>query len=237
MDEFIGYALLVIVIFFIHKRFFKHPPPSPEQPQPLPPTQPPTEEAPPVERTFEEQWQTGPLLCDGLACNPKNPCSGPERWLCRDVISKVVPAGYFSGQFWLQLPSGSRRIDFAIETPNGKRIAVELDGYNAHVENLKRGSFDDQLLRQNELTCAGWAVLRFSFDQLRRNAELCSDMLNSVMICDGDQFNKTPVLKAGCPNPECGGQVRRFRSRSENFFWSCSKCRKTFDSDTIIPGI
>ena len=218
MNKFIGYVLLAVVIFYIYKRFRKRPSLPLKQSQPIPPAQPTTEQKPSVEIPFEEQWRTGPLRCDGLLCNPKNPCSDPERWFCRDVISKVVPPGHFYGQFWIELPSRPRRIDFAIETPNGKRIAVELDGYNAHVGNLERGDFDDQLSRQNELICAGWTVLRFSFDQLRKEAELCRKTLHSVMTYDGDQFNKNPVLKGACPNLECGGQALRLRSRSGDFF-------------------
>jgi len=96
------------------------------------------------EKTFEEQWDTGPLTCDGFACNPnpKHQCSEPERWLCRDVISQEILPGYFRGQFELKLPYiGSRWPDFAIETPAGKRIVVELDGHGPHV-NLSREKFN-----------------------------------------------------------------------------------------------
>jgi Uncharacterized protein conserved in bacteria len=242
MDKFIGYAFLAVLIFYVYKRFLKRSPSQSQQPRQtstkLPTIEQSLVEQPfPAKISFEEQWRTGPLHCDGVACNPKDSCSDPERWLCRDVISKTVPAGHFSGQFRLALPSGLRRIDFAIETLEGRRIAVELDGYNAHVENLTRSDFDEQLSRQNELTCAGWTVLRFSFDQLRKNAELCRSTLHSAMNYRGEKFNKTPVLKGHCPNSECDGQARRLRSKSGDFFWKCSKCKKTFNSDAVIPGL
>jgi very-short-patch-repair endonuclease len=156
------------------------------------------------------------------------------------VISKVIPDGYFWGQFEIYLPSGKRFLDFAIETPEGKRIAVEFDGYKSHVKDLDRKKFNDQLLRQNELVRAGWTVLRFSFDQLNdpQARTRCKEILQSVSVTDTDieGFNKTPVLKAGCPYTECDGQVRRLRSKAGAFFWKCSKCSKTCDYDKVVPS-
>lgn len=189
------------------------------------------------ELSFEEQWNTGPLLCDGTICNSKNPCSPPERWLCRDVVSKAIPAGYFTGQFWLSLQSGSRRVDFAIETPEGKRIVVELDGYATHVETLERDDFDDQLLRQNELVYAGWTVVRFSFDQLRKDASQCVQILRDIATNERSSFNRSPVLFGPCLVPGCGGRAKRLKSKENKFFWKCPKCEKTFNNEKISPSV
>lgn len=247
MDKFIGYALLAVALFYVYNRFVKRSSSQSRPPQKSPANErTPAEQPPPIEITFEEKWRTGPLHCDGVVCNPNHPCNGAERWLCRDVITKIVPEGHFSGQFELELPSGdrrkNRRVDFAIETPEGKRIVVEIDGYEAHVKNLTYSAFNDQLLRQNELTCAGWTVLRFSFSQLAEDAEWCRRILHSAMTYPtityrGKEFkfNKTPVLKGYCPNSECGGQVERRLSREAKFFWKCLKCEKTFNDDVIAP--
>ncbi|SHN72440.1 DUF559 domain-containing protein [Desulfovibrio litoralis] len=193
------------------------------------------------EISFEEKYKTGDLGCDGQACQSKEPCLEAERWLCRDVISKVVPKGYFIGQFELKnlLPElekkKNRRIDFAIETKDGRRIAVELDGYDAHTKSLSRRDFDDQLLRQNALVRAGWVIVRFSFDQLRNNAEECCKMLHSLMYPEHTWFNKTPVLKGVCLNPDCKDEVYRLRNKEGGFFWKCKKCTKTYNHDRVEP--
>ena len=155
--------------------------------------------------------------------------------MCRDVISKEVPDGLYTGQFWVNLPTKSRRIDFAIETLAGKRIAVELDGFEPHVKKLERDGLDDQLLRQNELVCAGWTVLRFSFDQLRKNPGQCKSMLRSVVEDEYSSFNKNPVLKGACLVVGCPGTATRLKSRAGDFFWKCQTCKITFNSQDISP--
>ena len=182
---------------------------------------------------FEDRWNTGPLRCTGKICNPEHPCSEPERWMCRDVIAEVIPRNHFRGQFPLQLPyAGKRFPDFAIETQQGKRIIVELDGYSAHVENLDSSAFNEQLLRQNALVLAGWTVLRFSFSQLRDNPEYCRKVLQAATrlppVFDRN-FNKTPVLTTLCPEDNCKGSAVRLRAKDGAFFWKCETCHSTFD--------
>jgi hypothetical protein len=193
---------------------------------------------PVVEKTFEEKYGTGLLPCEGFACNPQKPCSVWERWLCKDVVSEIAPIGSFWGQYWVSLPSGPRRLDFAIKTPEGKCIAVELDGFSTHTKDLERKDFDDQLSRQNELVCAGWTVLRFSTDQLRKNPKQCCEILQSAMINNsGNLIIRDPVLKAHCPNPGCEGKVFLNRSTEDKLYWRCSSktCKKTFNRDAIAP--
>lgn len=241
MSDIWGYVLLGIVLFVIVKLVFGRPRKKSSAPKLFrsPAKRRKRRSAPFTlgysDKKFEEQWNTGQLSCDGLRCNKKNPCSEPERWFCRDVVSKVIPAAHFIGQFWVDLPSGSRRVDFAIETPAGQRVAVELDGYDAHVENLAREDFDDQLLRQNELACAGWTILRFSFDQLRKNAGQCIRMLQSVITDENASFNRNPVLKGLCPETGCAGTTQRLKSKTGAFFWRCKKCNRTFNGDAVDP--
>jgi len=189
------------------------------------------------EENFEKKW--GTLRCNGSACNPREKCSKPERLFCRDVVSQVVPAGYFKGQFPLKLPfTGWRYPDFAIETPEGKRIVVELDGHEAHVK-LSSDKFDEQLLRQNAILCAGWTILRFSFKQLENNAEQCRKLLRTATQMSpvfDKNFNNTPVLSGICLNNKCGGTAKRLWSiKNRKLFWKCVKCKKTFNHDLIEP--
>jgi very-short-patch-repair endonuclease len=158
------------------------------------------------------------------------------------VLEKVVPAGYFYGQFEIPLSSGNKWVDFAIETTEGKRIAVELEGYNYHTKDLTPQKFDEQLLQQNELVCAGWTVLRFSVDQLLMgNVDQCQNLLYSVMNYDSGgvneiaEFNKTPVLKACCPTLGCDGEVQRLRDYTGDFSWKCQKCDKVYSYDLVTP--
>lgn len=60
---------------------------------------------------------------------------------------------------------GNRFLDFAFL--RGRiRLAIEVDGYGAHVSKPSRRQFADQLDRQNHLILDGWALLRFSYDQV-----------------------------------------------------------------------
>lgn len=61
----------------------------------------------------------------------------------------------------------SRRIDFGV-IYNGKKLALEVNGESYHAEGIIPGEqFDDNLNRQNEILCAGWFLLRFSYNQLK----------------------------------------------------------------------
>ena len=97
----------------------------------------------------------------------------------------MVSADNFRGQFWINLPTKNRRLDFAIETPDGKRIAVELDGQKTHASDADPAIFSDHLLRQNEIVAAGWTIIRFSFEQLKKQPEYCRKVLKNVIENSG----------------------------------------------------
>ncbi|HEX6987838.1 MAG TPA: DNA-binding response regulator, partial [Bacillota bacterium] len=59
----------------------------------------------------------------------------------------------------------SRFLDFAYLSGE-TRLAIEIDGYGPHVTSLSRWQFVNQLRRQNHLILDGWAVLRFSYDEI-----------------------------------------------------------------------
>lgn len=198
--------------------------------------------------SFEERY--GPLPCPGTRCKvmcppdvPSRCCSEPERLMCRDVISKVFPdeafsekypPAYFKGQFPVYLDKSKRCfLDFAIETDEGKRIVVELDGYTYHAKNTNKENFNASLLRQNELALQGWTILRFSFEQLTKNPEQCREMLNEAAKMSPvviEHFNKTALLTSPCKKDGCNGlAVRRVNPENNKFFWSCMICNGTSD--------
>ncbi len=68
---------------------------------------------------------------------------------------------------------GWRFIDFAY-LRGYFRLAMELDGFGPHSRDITRYNFTDACRRQNTLVLEGWQVLRFSFDDVRDNPELCA---------------------------------------------------------------
>lgn len=61
----------------------------------------------------------------------------------------------------------SRRIDFAIITKEGHKIAFEVNGETYHSEGvIPTAQFDDNLFRQNEILFHGWILRRYSYNQL-----------------------------------------------------------------------
>lgn len=72
---------------------------------------------------------------------------------------------------------GRRRfLDFAFLEDNIK-LAIEIDGYGPHVANLDRWQFINQLRRQNHLILDGWAVLRFSYDEVKDEPRHCQRVI------------------------------------------------------------
>ena len=58
-----------------------------------------------------------------------------------------------------------RRIDFAFPALH---LAIEVDGYESHA---RYDVFEDDRVRGNELTLAGWTVIHFTWDQLRHRPD------------------------------------------------------------------
>ena len=137
-------------------------------------------------QSYEEEERNicsrhGKLPCDGTRCTPYIRCSPVERLFCRDVLTKAVEGNFFSGQYTLPLPSGNCRLDFAVGTKDGRRLAIEFDGFHAHARELDPDAFNRQLRRQNELILAGWQVLRFSYYQLIQETEWCRQVLQAAL--------------------------------------------------------
>ena len=76
---------------------------------------------------------------------------------------------------------GRRRyLDFAY-IRGGLRLAVEIDGYGPHLAYIGRRQYIDQLRRQNHLVLDGWALLRFSFDEVQEQPRSCQQMLQQFV--------------------------------------------------------
>jgi hypothetical protein len=77
---------------------------------------------------------------------------------------------------------GSYFLDFAyIPHPPLLRLAIEIDGYGPHLQQLDRRQFTDQLNRQNFLIATDWKVLRFSIDEMKENASRCIQYLQLLL--------------------------------------------------------
>lgn len=61
------------------------------------------------------------------------------------------------------------------------RLALEIDGYGPHVTRLSRWQFTHQLRRQNHLILDGWALLRFSYDEVDEQSRRCQQTLQQFM--------------------------------------------------------
>lgn len=96
--------------------------------------------------------------------------------------------------------SGAGRfIDFAY-IRNDIRLAIEIDGFTSHAQNINRHQFSYQLRRQNVLTVDGWDILRFSFDDIQEQPRRCQVTMQQYI---GSRFaislhdaHSTPVVTA-----------------------------------------
>lgn len=75
---------------------------------------------------------------------------------------------------------GFRYLDFAF-IRGGTRLAIEIDGYGPHVVRPSRREFADQLHRQNQLVVDGWAVLRFSYDDVNERPRRCQQIIQQFL--------------------------------------------------------
>lgn len=70
---------------------------------------------------------------------------------------------------------GKRYLDFAY-LRDSIRLAIEIDGFNAHAAGVSRWQFSDHLVRQNHLVIDGWSM-RFSYDDVKDKPRMCIQML------------------------------------------------------------
>lgn len=85
---------------------------------------------------------------------------------------------------------GNRFLDFAyIRGP--LRLAIEIDGFGPHWQNINRRKFSDNLLRQNHLQIDGWRILRFSYDDLKERPRMCQQLISQFI---GRWFGGTRIF-------------------------------------------
>lgn len=75
---------------------------------------------------------------------------------------------------------GTRFLDFAF-LRHTLKLAIEIDGYGPHYNDLSRVQFSDQLIRQNHLVLDGWKVLRFSFDDVKNRPRMCEQIIQQLI--------------------------------------------------------
>lgn len=73
----------------------------------------------------------------------------------------------------------NRYIDFAYIQPS-YRIAIEIEGYGAHVRNITKWKFADGCNRQNHLVIDGWKVLRFAYTDLEDQPRMCQQTIQHL---------------------------------------------------------
>ncbi|MRX74403.1 DNA-binding response regulator [Bacillus lacus] len=87
----------------------------------------------------------------------------------------------------------NRYLDFAY-VRHPIRICFEVDGYGPHLKNVSRWQFSDSLERQNQLVIDGWAVIRFSYDQVKEKPRLCQQIVQQVIgRWLGDELDQTTL--------------------------------------------
>jgi very-short-patch-repair endonuclease len=77
-----------------------------------------------------------------------------------------------------QYSVGTKYLDFAID-PQGKKLAVEVDGRRWHTDSTGNRKISDRL-RDRELQVKGWTVMRFWVHELAQNMEGCLDSIESA---------------------------------------------------------
>jgi hypothetical protein len=80
---------------------------------------------------------------------------------------------------------GRRYIDLAY-TRGPIKIAIEVDGYGAHVKDLSRRQFCDQWVRQMHLINSGWIVVRIGYDDIKERPQLWQQLFQQMI---GRLFN------------------------------------------------
>lgn len=75
---------------------------------------------------------------------------------------------------------GYRYIDFTYIRSHA-RIAIEVDGYSAHLRNLSRRQFCDQWVRQMHLTNDNWTVIRIGYDDIENRPRLWQQLLQQMV--------------------------------------------------------
>lgn len=82
------------------------------------------------------------------------------------------------------LSGTSYRVDFAIDRPGRKRIAIEIDGHQKVSDQDESDERRQSLMsaRQNDLVNAGWEVLRFTNRQVAVEPGKCRTVIEQALV-------------------------------------------------------
>jgi len=75
---------------------------------------------------------------------------------------------------------GYRYLDFAYLLPP-LRIAIEIEGFGPHAKHADRRKFEDDHVRAAFLQAEGWKVLRFSYDTVKDQPQVCQQILTLLL--------------------------------------------------------
>jgi superfamily II DNA or RNA helicase/very-short-patch-repair endonuclease len=103
------------------------------------------------------------------------------RWVLTPATTSAITAR-ITAQREVAIGEHCYRLDYEIAGAE-IRLAVELDGYEFH-SGWQAFSYDR--LRQNDLQAAGFRVIRFSYDAIRRQCARCVEQLQAVLLEDPD---------------------------------------------------
>jgi hypothetical protein len=65
--------------------------------------------------------------------------------------------------------------------PGHVRVIIEIKGFNAHVRDMDRQRYCDELNRETFLTGLGFQVISFGYDDVAHHPELCMTLLRLVL--------------------------------------------------------
>lgn len=142
---------------------------------------------------------------------------------------------------------GSRFIDFAYLRGKAK-LAIEIDGFSSHAQNLDRRGFSYRLHRQNVLVLDGWDVLRFPFDDVDSRPRRCQQTIQQYMgsrFAGSDaQLPESLLLTAtdreivrlarGLPGPMKPADVQRHLQESRTTTYR--RLRKLVAQGLLVPA-
>lgn len=115
------------------------------------------------------------LFCVSSA--KREACESPLEGRMFDALTTAYMAGF---SFHNQFEVGPYRLDFAFLHHDGRRVAVEVDGHDYH-ERTKEQARNDKK-RDRYLTRNGWQVLRFTGQEIHRDADRCASEV-SAQLC------------------------------------------------------
>jgi len=101
------------------------------------------------------------------------------RWVLSAAARPAI-APQVTPQEAVAVSGRSYRVDYVLRGA-GQPIAVELDGFAYHGN---RDAFTYDRLRQNDLTAAGYQILRFSYEAIRTDTERCVAQVQAVCAED-----------------------------------------------------